>query len=405
MTGTATKTNIYDNLLVVLITSLVFGYAGGAVLSPVNFVELLFFPYLLSNRNLLKKRVSARLLLFAILWLSYSVLSLVWASNVNRGLLTIFVYFFRFLMCLEMLVFSMRANRPLESISKGWFLAVVLTAVVALWEILTNHHLAIAREESLSALSQDVQRAQASVLFYNPNTYCVFLVMAFPFLAYKLLSEKKKALTITVLLVLFFIVIKNASRGAILSVGIMTLMLLLFFFKNKRFRGYGFVLLALLAVFFVLFGESLFSAFLFRMETQGMQDGARFEIWDGAWSTFLKSRGFGVGVGSMTKHLGALNSYGIEYAHCLLLESLVEGGVILTALVLFVLFRLLKLTVSVHQKTVRIVLWMALITFPVYSIINSEYLRPAFVWSFFMSAFLYALHKESDPQTPALKNR
>lgn len=405
MTGTATKTNIYDNLLVVLITSLVFGYAGGAVLSPVNFVELLFFPYLLSNRNLLRKRVSARLLLFAILWLSYSVLSLVWASNVNRGILTIFIYFFRFLMCLEMLVFSMRANRPLESISKGWFLAVILTAVVALWEIFTNHHLSIAREESLSTLSQEVQRAEASVLFYNPNTYCVFLVMAFPFLAYKLLSEKKKALTITVLLVLFFIVVKNASRGAILSVGIMTLMLLLFFVKNKRFRGYGFVLLALLAVFFVLFGESLFSAFLFRMETQGMQDGARLEIWDGAWSTFLKSRGFGVGVGSMTKHLGALNSYGIEYAHCLLLESLVEGGVILTALVLFVLFRLLKLTVSVHQKTVRIVLWMALITFPVYSIINSEYLRPAFVWSFFMSAFLYALHKESDPQKPALKNR
>lgn len=405
MTGTAIKTNTYDNLLVILIASLVFGYAGGAALSPVNFIELFFLPYLLSNRNLFRKKACVRLLFFSILWLSYSILSITWASNINRGILTIFMYFFRFLMCFEMLVFSMRANKPLESLSKGWFLAVILTSVIALWEILTDHHLSIAREASLSTLSLDVQRAQASVLFYNPNTYCVFLVMAFPFLAYKLLSEKKKALTITVLLVLFFIVIKNASRGAILSVGIMTLMLLLFFVKNKRFRGYGFVLLALLAVFFVLFGESLFSAFLFRMETQGMQDGARFEIWDGAWSTFLKSRGFGVGVGSMTKHLGALNSYGIEYAHCLLLESLVEGGVILTALVLFVLFRLLKLTVSVHQKTVRIVLWMALITFPVYSIINSEYLRPAFVWSFFMSAFLYALHKESAPQTPALKNR
>lgn len=391
-----TQKNVYDNLLVVLIASLVSGYVGGMLYSLVHIVEIVFLPYLFSCKFLFRKKFFAQLFLFAFVWLSFSAVSLLWASEAHRGVVTVIMFFFRFLMCFEILAFSLRARRPLESISKGWLVAVIMTLFVGLWEIMTDHHLAIAREVEYSALGEIIQRAQASVLFYNPNTYSLFLVMAFPFLIYRLIIGDKKWLTLIALLLSSFIVIKNASRGAMICVGIMVVMALAFFLKRKKYRWHAIFSALVLAGLIFFFGHDLFSVFLFRMETHGMQDGARFEIWAGAWNVFLKSRGLGVGAGSMTAVLGALNSYGIGYAHCFLLEALVEGGVVLAALIFGYIYGLFKAALSKPEKNVRLVVYMALITFPIYSIINSEYLRPAFIWCFFMCVFMFSRYRKLD---------
>ena len=391
-----TQKNVYDNLLVVLIASLVSGYVGGMLYSLVHIVEIVFLPYLFSCKFLFRKKFFAQLFLFAFVWLSFSAVSLLWASEAHRGVVTVIMFFFRFLMCFEILAFSLRARWPLESISKGWLVAVIMTLFVGLWEIMTDHHLAIAREVEYSALGEIIQRAQASVLFYNPNTYSLFLVMAFPFLIYRLIIGDKKWLTLTALLLSSFIVIKNASRGAIICVGIMVVMALAFFLMRKKYRWHAIFSALVLAGLMFFFGHDLFSVFLFRMETHGMQDGARFEIWAGAWDVFLKSRGLGVGAGSMTAVLGALNSYGIGYAHCFLLEALVEGGVVLAALTFGFIYGLFKAALSKPEKNVRLVVYMALITFPIYSIINSEYLRPAFIWCFFMCVFMFSRYRKLD---------
>ncbi len=398
------KNNVYDNLLIVLIVSLISGYAGGLVFSPVHVVELAVLPYLFACRKLFRRKVFSRLLLFALIWLSFSIVSLSWTSDIHKGIVTVIMYLFRFLMCFEMLVFFMKAQKPLHSISKGWLLAVLMTSVVALWEILTDHHLSIARETDMNTLNMLAERAQASVLFYNPNTYSLFLVMAFPFMVYKLTSKNKLLPAVAILLTMF-IVIKDASRGAMLSIGVMMIISLFFFLKKKQYRGYAFLSLLLLAGLAVLFGESLFSSFILRMETQGMQDGARFEIWAGAWSLFVASRGFGVGVGGMTAVLGALNHYGIEYAHCMLLEAMVEGGTVITLLILLFLIKLFKAAFSEPQKEVRLVLMLSMITYPIYFIINSEYLRPAFIWCFFMCVYLFARHQKLRTLCPSWPNR
>ena len=405
MTGTAIKTNTYDNLLVILIVSLVSGYAGGLVLSLVHIVEIAVLPYFLSCKRLFRKKIFSRLFLFASIWLAFSVLSLLWTVDVHRGIVTVIMYFFRFLMCFELLAFSMKAGKPLESISKGWFLVVAITSVVGLWEILTDHHLAMARESDLSALGMIVQRAQASVLFYNPNTYSLFLVMAFPFLAYRLVSGNRKWFTIAAMSVLLFIVIKDASRGAILSLGVMTVMTLLFFMKKRKYRGYAILSLLLIVALLAVFGSSLFSSFILRMESQGMQDGARFDIWAGAWEMFVKSHGLGVGVGGMTAVLGSLNRFGIEYAHCMLLEALLEGGVVFVFLLILFLFKLLKSAFSEPRREVKLVLLLSMITYPVYFIINSEYLRPAFIWCFFMCVYLFARHQKLQVAHPTRPDR
>jgi hypothetical protein len=390
------ETNIYDNLLIVMIVSLVSGYAGGVLFSLVHIVEIAVLPYFFSCKILFRKKLFFQLFLFAFAWLSYSVLSLMWAAGINRGFVTIIMFFFRFLMCFELLAFSMRARKPLESISKGWLIAVLMTSVVGLWEIITDHHLSIAREAELSVLGEIIQRSQASVLFYNPNTYSMFLVMAFPFLIYQLITGDKKRVTVAAIMLSSFIVIKNASRGSMLCVGMMVMMTLAFFMKRKKYRWYAIFSALALAGLVILFGRSLFSAFLLRMETQGMQDGARFEIWAGAWDVFLRSHGLGVGAGSMTAVLGKLNHYGIGYAHCLLLEALVEGGVFIAVLIVGFLCVLSKAALSESEKKVRIVMLLALIPFPVYSIINSEYLRPAFIWAFFMCIFLFSKQRKLD---------
>lgn len=393
MTGASIKTNIYDKLLVILIVSLVSGYAGGMLFSPVHIVEIAVLPYLFSCKMLFRKRIFFQLFLFSFIWLSFSVISLFWASEPYRSIATLVMFFFRFLMCFELLAFSMRARKPLESISKGWLVAVLITLVIGLFEIVTDHHLAMAREAELTALSEIVQRARASVLFYNPNTYSLFLVMAFPFLVYRLFSDNRKWVTIVTMLVLLFVVIRNASRGSILSLGVMTIVTLFYFLKRRKYRRYAILSIVLLVILLAFFGQSLFSAFLLRMETQGMQDGARFDIWAGAWDVFVKSHGLGVGVGSMTAVLGSLNRFGIGYAHCMLLEALVEGGVVLASLIVIFLFRLLKSALSEPQREVKLVLLLSMITYPIYFIINSEYLRPAFIWCFFMCLYLFAKHQ------------
>lgn len=390
-----TQKDIYDNLLVVLIVSLIAGYAGG-LLSPVHLVEIVLIPYLLGCRKLLRQRVFNSLFVFAFIWFSFSLLSLLWATDLLRGFATVIVYFFRFLMCFELLAFSMAARNPLASISKGWLVAVLLTSVVGMWEIITDHHLAMARETELSNIGMIVQRAQASVLFYNPNTYSLFLLMAFPFMLYRLMTGDKKWLTVIALVLSCYIIIRNASRGAILGIGIMIFITLASSMKRKRYRGYAILAMVMIAALLVYFGESLFSSFILRMETQGMQDGARFEIWAGAWDVFLKSHGLGVGAGSMTAVLGSLNHFGIGYAHCLLLESLVEGGVVFFFMIIGFLWKICKAYFSEPEKNIKIFLGLALITFPIYSIINSEYLRSPFVWCFFMCVFLFAKHQKLD---------
>ena len=403
-TNTAAKTNTYDNLLVILISSLVFGYFGGWEVSPVHIVEIFVLPYLLSSKGLFRKKVFSRLFLFSFVWMSFCVLSLLWTSSLDRGIVSVIMYLFRVLMCFELLAFSIKARRPLASISKGWMLAVALTSIIALWEIFTDHHLGIAREVDLGPLNTLVQRTQASVLFYNPNTYSLFLVMAFPFLAYRLVSENRKRLTIAVMLVLLYVVIRNASRGAILCLGVMTVMTLFFFIKRRKYRGYAILSLLFLAAILAIFGSSLFSSFILRMEAQGLQDGARFEIWAGAWQVFVKSHGLGTGAGSMLDEVGSMNHLGIAYTHCMLLEALVEGGVFLASLIIFVLIRLFKAAVSESQKDVRLVLWMSMITYPIYFIINSEYLRPAFIWCFFMCVYLFAMHRKLQVSHPTRRD-
>ena len=60
-----TQKNVYDNLLVILIVSLVAGYAGGWAFSPVHIAEIAVFPYFLSCKGVFRKGIFSQLLLFS----------------------------------------------------------------------------------------------------------------------------------------------------------------------------------------------------------------------------------------------------------------------------------------------------------------------------------------------------
>ena len=208
---------------------------------------------------------------------------------------------------------------------------------------------------------------------------------------YRFLTSRKLSFLVPIFLVAY-IILKNGSRGSILSLGIMLLIYILNGLKSRNSRIVALLFILFLTSVLLIFGEKLFAVFIVRMEMQGIQDNSRLEIWMGAWDLFVKSKGLGCGVGSMGVLLPSLNRFGIGYAHCMLLESMIEGGAFLLSLILYFLLKVIKSAFSEKNLSIKVLLFSVIIAFPVYTIINSEYLRPAFIWCFFFSTYIFSIY-------------
>lgn len=387
--------NIYDWMITILITSLIFGYLGSFLFQPVVLLVIMFLPKLIQNAPCFKRPYNGNaLLIFAILAL-YCTISIFWAPDFSRSIKLLIRAYIHVAFCLELMVFSQRARAPLESIAQAWILAFLLTSVVAVWELVTDHHLvAIAHEDDVL----QYERHRAAVTFHNNNTYSLFVIFSLPFLMFRLITardHKKRRRLVLALFLLFAIILVNASRGAILCLLVIPWVFARGIMKkgDKRIRRLVIVMTVLIVVFLLVLGSILLEAILYRIMTQGIfQDNARLVLMRSSWDLFLQSHGFGLGFGSMIPALteSSLNSTDLTYCHNLLLELMVEGGVLLGfAFVRFVirLFVHARRQGSVPRK---LLVYSSLLALPVFSVINSGYTSPTFVWAFFASIYIFA---------------
>lgn len=393
--------NQFDVALFLLIVSVSTGRYG--IVTPITAVVLLFSPLFFENWNrLLTKKYKIFPAVF-FFWLLYGFISLYWAPSAHDAYYGLFMMFINSLMFLEILVFSQKSRNPLLVISTAWVIAFLFTSVIAVNEIITGQHLASAREERdlRNAMGETFEKQYASVNFYNPNTYCYYICFVFPFALYLLsIHRGLKMLLLGALPTLLAVVIMflNSSRGGLLTLSIMILVFF-FYLMNDRLskKKLSIFIVVLFGVVIVInFGDMLFSAIQFRLSQKGLlEDNARLMLWASSWSSFLDTNGIGVGVGNMMYALEHErgNMLRIYYSHNMLLEILLEYGIIFATILLLFLYKIFKGARSISDKSRKVVLYGSLLSFPFYSVINSENLKPSFIWCFFASLYIFSSYR------------
>lgn len=406
----AISSNTYDKLLFLLILCLPLYRFGTTLGAPGVLLTIAYIPFLLEY--IVSSESLRTFLLFFICWFLYGIVSIAWTPFGADYRIESYLLFIHSTMFLEILVLATKANRPFSTIANAWTLILLLTTLVGLWEITTDQHLFNAREESEmrnNELGETMFMKYAAAFFYNYNTFCWFMCLAFPFVLYNLSKSKTfiHALycTITILFAIY-IMLTNASRGGLISIGIMlVLYFVLYVFKRRSYDRRLYTIASFFVVIFIILSNrDFFETILFRLEGKNaLEDNSRLLLWGNSLSKFLDSYGFGQGVGSMIPALKSCNNSFIYYSHNMILEFLLVYGVFVSAGFIYLLWKLFIRGIKTKNVYKKIVLLAGIIPFPFYSVINSENLRPMPIWCFFASICVFALYLKDDDNSKELK--
>ena len=399
--------NIYDTLLFVLILSIPL-YRYGTYLRTLDVIlTVLYTPFLVEYIYRLASTKLKPYALFFAFWILYSFFSMIWAPKGSHVMVDFGYLIVHTIMFLEILVLSQKSNKPLATISNAWVCALFITSLVGLWEIFTDDHLANARESDVldvyrrNEIGDTMLKQFAAVTFYNPNTFCWYICFAFPFVLYNLSNARGKVSLLVSVASLFlsvFIMLSNASRGGIITLGIMLIiyvMNVVFVGKSTRSKSL-LVSLFVLAIILLANFSDIFDTILFRLEGKSaFEDNVRTLIWVESFQAFLDSKGLGQGIGSM---IPVLQNSGVQgtfifYSHNMILEFLLVYGIFVSAGFIYFFWTLLRRGLKIKNLNKKVVLLAGTIPFPFYSVINSENINPTPVWCFFASLCAFSMIK------------
>ena len=388
-------------MILILIISQISGHYFG-VINPISFFVLLFFPSLLKNLQGDTIEYVRPFWRFFAFWMIYNLCSVLWAPLPLRSIYYSFLFFINFMIFMEIIVFSKKASLPHDSIATGWLLAFLLTSFVGIWELQTGNHLSVAKEHLSreNPMADEAIGSYTSVTFYNINTYAIYILEVIPFIFYILASNasmKKKIIAFYCFLVGMVFILINGSRGASLSLMVMSLVFVWLLRKGgtKSIRWTLFAIL-IVSYLFYTYGEAILAMILFRMEMKGFEDNSRQVLYAKTLELIYNSCGIGTGVGSMVPAMEAQGNYlRIYYSHNLFLEYLLQFGVVLFSGFIYYLYKLFVKARRVLLPS-KIVLYSALFGLPFYSVINSEYTHLHFVWCYFATLFVYTSSNSFD---------
>ena len=368
--------NRYDYMIMSVIFTLVAGNLGGA-LQPIRLIGLFSLPFVMTfiYNNKLRFR---NILCFFILCFFYSLISLFWTSDINEAFKEFFYYLVHISLFFFLVYLSFNANCPYHSIIKGWLIAFLFSAIIAICEILFDIHLPMNIYESdllLNSGGTVMQKQYASVTFGNYNGYVTFLCCVLPFFfAYILTAVKIRCLLYGWLafMLMAYILLINASRGGLLSL-LICFLAFLFFFKrtNIKYKKIIFlILISFICYVIYVYSDILLLQIVSRfVESEAIvSDSSRTELIEFAFSLFLNSYFCGTGIGSI------LVQYGLIIFFCFL------------SLLYFIFLNIRK----TKDLVIRYVLCAALCSLPAMAVINSSYLLFPVIWIYFSSLFVFA---------------
>ncbi|MBO6055380.1 MAG: O-antigen ligase family protein [Alphaproteobacteria bacterium] len=384
------KWNRYDSFLVLLISSLALGGFGGAISIP-RVLAIALSPVLLC-RIVDKRCIRVYwFCLFFIIWYLYAAISLFWTSNLNEAFKEMVYYPVHFVFFLEIVVFSFFARNPLRHIALGWCIGFLGTSIIAGWELLTDNHLFMSKQQS--GLMQNYGygdvflRHFCSVTFGNYNSYVTYIAFAFPFLLYLNVQKKFNRLVSILCLVLpFFFIFENASRGGILSIAGMLFVFLMCQKRNNK-KLIFLIALVFVAFVYVLSFTDTFTLIFVRMGKTSL-DESRFGLWNAAINLWESTFFIGSGIGSMVTSMSDFSTR-LLITHNLFLEVLVQYGFVVFTPIIFYYFSCFLRTLKKNDADAKSVVLPALCLLPILSAIDSGYLLNPITYAFFASIEVY----------------
>lgn len=387
--------NKYDIYILLLIVSTIFGGIGGSLTVP-RLLGLLLVPKLfcIVNRENLKYLSSLRS--WCVAFYVFALVSMLWTPDKVEGLKELIYYLVHFLIFFEVIVFSKKALSPLQSITIGFALCVLLTSVVGFWELTTDNHLAYSKMDEAKASNiggEIVLRKFAAVTFYNLNGYVTYLCFCLPFLLYGFSLEEKllKRLSFIALVIAIVLVLCNASRGGMFSIVICLAVFFLMSPKNKSLIYSFIVLIGGLLYLLYKYGDAILYVLTMRLSEGGATtDDSRFEIWGNALKVLVEYSGFGCGIGGMFAAMEQFAKGGTTVTHNVFLEVLCQYGVIFCLAFVFFLFKQFKTGLKLLDKKRSVLVSIALVCFPMTGIINSGYLLAPHLFIALASIYVFA---------------
>ena len=390
--------NIYDKLITLMIALLVFGNIGGA-LQPIRIFVIICIPFVMKYfmvRPLIRQHYRYESLFFVFWWI-WAVVSLIWAIKPNESIKEILYLTVNFFILFVVIWLANNAQNPQKSIIRGWIFLFLLTVPIALCELLFDVHLSLSFHDSDVMMNYGTfvfERRYASVTFGNLNGYNTILCYIIPFIIinfYKTSSKGNFIYYIVLTTLISVIIIWNGSRSAILILGIV--LLLFYFYYSKKSKSIFILFLILTAVsgylIFVYFGD-IFGVIFTRFQEQGLEDVGRLENIECGIDALLNSSLLGVGVGNYAPVMEQEYRLGIINPHNMMLEIVVQYGIlILTGFLIFV-FRILKKAKQNEDTSNKTMVVIALCIFPLAMIIDSSHLLNPSVWLFFASLYIIA---------------
>ena len=387
--------NKYDIYILLLIVSTIFGNIGGAVTAP-RLLGILLVPKLFGivNRENLKYLSSLRS--WCVAFYVFVLVSLLWTPDKVEGFKELVYYLVHFLIFFEVIVFSRKALSPLQFITIGFALCVLLTSVVGFWELTTDNHLAYSKMDEANASNiggEIVLRNFAAVTFYNLNGYVTYLCFCLPFLLYGFSLEKKllKWMSFIAIVIAIVLILCNASRGGMFTIVICLAVFFLMSPKNKSLIYSFLVLIGGLLYILYKYGDSILFILTLRLSEGGATtDDSRLKIWGNALKVLIEYSGFGCGIGGMNSAMKQFAKGGVSITHNIFVEVLCQYGVIFFLAFVFFLFKQFKTGLKLLDKKRRVLLTVALVSFPMTGIINSGYLLTPQLFIVLASIYVFA---------------
>ena len=348
--------------------------------------------------------------LLGVVWLCYGMLSLLWAPDLANAAADLISIGFGF--ALVLVLFNVRAyeSQHLQLLRIGWVMAFVVTAAVALWELVTGQHLYSAVYESRE-LYFDGTVVQSTL--GRPDQYGQFLLLATPFLLWSFYRAKGPAKLIYGFLVAAagILVLFTASRLSFL--GFAAELLVLVFIVDRRWHVIMLGLVGVALGFFwwsnVFLSSDIRLASKFGSALSETEDGSiakRFALtMNGIWMVY-DTAGLGVGAAGFRQYLAdhdvpfakGTNPEGY-FAHNWWIQLASEYGILVTSGLLGLLvfigllaFRAKRAGAPPELRRLAIVTLVGLVGYLFYGVVTGTSVRQPVHWMFFASLVVMAAH-------------
>ena len=389
-----TQYNFYDRALSLLIALQIFGIYGGA-LQPIRVFIILLIPaaalYLTRSHIIGYFRYEARY--FAV-FLIYAIVAGLFVNDQVAAIKELSYLAVNFSSIFVIIYLASNAINPKKSIINGWVLLFIFSIPIAFIEIFFDYHVPISvlkSDEIAGGIGES--RRSASVTFGNYNAYNVILVYTLPFISAWLLIRKRfwaQFFGWFIILLLFFIVVTNASRGSLVCISV-TFIVFLFHYLKSGIRGRYFFVSALsvvVAFIVIKYADAIFTLIAYRFSEFGVQDNNRSALIYNSIELFFKSYCLGVGTGNFQSAMSYYSNLPIIAPHNFFLEIAVQYGLFIFIGFLILLVRLYKRTTKEKNRPFRFIVFISLLIYPLASVINSGYIEGISIWVQLGSLFI-----------------